>query len=212
MVPRRLTLPAGAVAGEVPPRCPVSSADLSRNLSVDAVGGDTPVPKLDGKVVHEGGRAAQIEIGIARRPKFLDRVHIQASGSVEIDSQPVPWTWRAVADVAVAAGQSLEESARLCGERMLAAVTGPVNPPDLPRRGPSGQCMEHGECRGCAHTGTQQDNRSVASPQREAAAWRACFQNVANPNLSLDVGPGRAAGLPLDAQTIAIVARLADSE
>jgi hypothetical protein len=39
--------------------------------------------------------------------------------------------------------------------------------------------MEHGEYRGCAHTGTQQDNRSVAWPQREAAAWRACVQNVA---------------------------------
>jgi hypothetical protein len=53
-------------------------------------------------------------------------VHIQASGSVEIDSQPVSWTWRAVADVAVAAGQSLEEGARLCGERMLTAVAGSV--------------------------------------------------------------------------------------
>jgi len=30
MVPRRQTRPAGAVAGEVPPRCPVSSSDLSR--------------------------------------------------------------------------------------------------------------------------------------------------------------------------------------
>jgi hypothetical protein len=106
-------------------------------------------------------------------------------------------------------GRSLEESARLCGERMLAAVAGSVYPPDRPRRGLGGQCMEHGKYRGCAHAGTQQDNGSVTSPQREAAAWRACIQNVANPNLSLDEGPGRAVGLPLDAQTIAIVAWLA---
>ena len=69
--------------------------------------------------------------------------------------------------------------------------------------------MEHGEYRGCAHTGTQQDNRSVAWPQRGAAAWRACVQNVANPSLGLDVGSGCAVGLPLDAHAIAIVARFA---
>src|SRR5271155_4294789 len=109
----------------------------------------------------------------------------------------------------MAAGQSLEERVCLCGERMRTAVTGAVNPPDLPRRGPSGHCVEHGEYRGCAHAHTQQDNGSVTWPQREAAAWRAYFQNVANPNLGLDVGPSRAVGLPLDAHTIAIVAWLA---
>jgi hypothetical protein len=128
---------------------------------VDAVGSDTPVPKLDGKVIHEGRRAAYIEIDIARRSKFLDRMHIQASGSVEINSQPVFWTWRAVADVAMAAGQSLEEGPRLGGERMLAAIAGAVYPPDLPRRGPGGQCMEHGQYLGCADTCTQQDDRAV---------------------------------------------------
>jgi hypothetical protein len=92
---------------------------------------------------------------------------------------------------------------------MLTAVMGAVNPPNLSRRGSSSQCMKHGEYRGCSYAGAQQDNRPVAWPQREAAAWRACVQNVANSNLSLDVGSGRAVNLPLDAQTIAIVARLA---
>ena len=91
---------------------------------------------------------------------------------------------------------------------MLTAVMGAVNPPNLSRRGSSSQCMKHGEYRGCSYAGAQQDNRPVAWPQREAAAWRACVQNVASPNLSI-VGPSRAVGLPLDAQTIAIVARLA---
>src|SRR5437764_11871857 len=176
---------------------------------MDAVCGDTPSPKLDGKVVHEGAWPAQIEIGITRHPELLDRAHVQASRSVEIDSQPVFRTRRAIADMAVAAGQSLEEGARLCGERMLTAVAGSVHPPDLPLRGPGGQCMEHGEYRGCAHAGTQQDNGSVAWPQREAAAWCACVQDVANPDLSLDVGPRRAVGVQLDAQPIAIVAWLA---
>src|SRR6516165_2149698 len=89
---------------------------------------------------------------------------------------------------------------------MLIAVAGAIYPPHLSRRGPVGQCMEHGEHRGCADACTQQDDGAVAWPQREAAAWRAGVQDVASPNLSLDVGPGRTVGLPLDAQTIAIVA------
>src|SRR6516164_11474330 len=92
---------------------------------------------------------------------------------------------------------------------MLIAVPGAVYPPHLSRRGPGGQGMEHGEHRGCADASTQQDDGAVTRPQREAAAWRAGVQEVATPNLSLDVGPGRAVGLSLDAQTIAIVARLA---
>jgi hypothetical protein len=51
---------------------------------VDAVDDDTPSPKLDRKVVHDGGRPAKIEIAFAWHPKFLDRTHVQASGSVEI--------------------------------------------------------------------------------------------------------------------------------
>ena len=62
---------------------------------------------------------------------FLDRLHIQVSGSIEVDSQAVFRTWRTVADVAMASRQSLEERTGLIGERMLAAVTGAVNPPDL---------------------------------------------------------------------------------
>jgi len=33
--------------------------------------------------------------GIARHPELLDRPHIQASGSIEINGQPVSWTRRA---------------------------------------------------------------------------------------------------------------------
>src|SRR6516164_4018154 len=92
---------------------------------------------------------------------------------------------------------------------MLLALACAIYPPNLSRRGPGGQCMEHSQHRGCADASTQQDDGTVTWPQREAAAWRAGVQEVASPNLSLDVGPGRTVGLALDAQTIAIVARLA---
>jgi hypothetical protein len=129
-----------------------------------------PVPKPDGKVVHKRGRAAQIKISVVPDPKFLDRLHIQASRSVKIDSQPVSRTWGGVADMAVAAGQSLEEGVS-AGERVLIAVAGSVCPPDLPRRGPGGQCMEHAEHRGCV----AEARRRIRCPAecrrgREAAA------------------------------------------
>src|SRR5271156_4084336 len=108
---------------------------------------------------------------------------------------------RAVADVAVTVGQSLEEGAALCRKRMLAAVAGSVDPPNLPPRVPGGQCMKHGQHRGCADAGTQQDDGAAARSQREAAAWRAHVQNVADPDLSVDVSPSRPMKLSLDAYT-----------
>src|SRR5215831_16396790 len=47
---------------------------------------------------------------------------------------------------------------------MLIAVAGAIYPPNLSRRGPGGQCMEHGEHRGCADASTQQDDGTVTWP------------------------------------------------
>src|SRR5690349_12963372 len=119
-------------------------------------------------------------------------MRVQAPGRVEIDTRPVLRTRRAVADMAVAMRQSLEKTARLRGKRMLATVARAVDPPDLPRRVPCRQCMEHGEHRGCADAGTQQDDGPLAWLQREAAARRAHLQHVANLDPRIDVSPGRA--------------------
>jgi len=54
--------------------------------------------------------------------------------------------------------------------------------------------MEHGQHRGCADTGAQHDDWSVAWFQREAATQRTRVQNVANPDLSVDISSGRAMG------------------
>ena len=60
-------------------------------------------------------------------------------------------------------GRALRAGAYLFGKRMLTAVAGAVNPPDLSRRFRRSQRMEHGEHGGCADAGTQRDDGSVAA-------------------------------------------------
>ena len=128
--------------------------------------------------------------------------------SVEIENRPVSCAWRAVADVAAAAGQSFEKRARLRGKRMLAAVVGSVNPPDLPRRCPDGKRVEQ------ASTGVAPMpapiRTTVRSPVfRMKPPRRAGVEYVADLDLSVDVSSSRTMGFPLDADAIAVGARRA---
>ena len=98
----------------------------AENLGVDAIWRDAQRCKAGSQIAHEGRRSADIEIAIARQIKLLKHSHIQASGSVEIDIGPILGIGRAVANVAVAVGKRFEQSTRLLGKRMFAAVTGSV--------------------------------------------------------------------------------------
>jgi hypothetical protein len=69
--------------------------------------------------------------------------------------------------------------------------------------------MQHGKDGGRADAGAQEDDGSVAWPQREAAAWRTRVEHIANPDLSVDISAGRAVSFSLDAHAIAIVTWLA---
>ena len=111
--------------------------------------------------------------------------------------------------MAAASGQGFEELTHLRRKWMLAAVAGTVNPPDLSSSSLGGQCVQHSEDRGGADAGADQDHRTIALPQRKAAARGAHIENIACLNLRIDVGPGRAMRLALDADAIAILARLA---
>src|SRR6516162_7920131 len=90
---------------------------------------------------------------------------------------------------------------------MLAAVARTINPPDFTRRSLGGQRLQHREHGSDPNAGTQQDDRRVAGPQREIAAWRADLKHVAELDLRLDVGPGSAVRFPLDADSVAMLAR-----
>ena|SRR5271156_44095 len=137
---------------------------------MDALGGDPPGRKVADEIIDKARRPAEIKVGIARHAQASQHVDAEASGSVEIDGRTVLGTRRTVTNVAVAVGESFEEGSRLNGKRVLAAVAGSVNPPNLPRRLGGGQCMEHRKHGGRADTSTQQNDGAVAGPEGEIAA------------------------------------------
>src|SRR5215469_5558886 len=92
---------------------------------------------------------------------------------------------------------------------MLGAVAGTVNPPNLSRRLLGSQCVQHCQHRGSADTGADKDHRTIALLQRKAAARGANLKQIARLNPRIDVSPGGTMWLALDADAIAIRARLA---
>src|ERR1700738_485383 len=86
---------------------------------------------------------------------------------------------------------------------------GTVNPPNLSPRLLGGQCVQHSEDRGGADSGADEDHRTIALPQRKAAARGAHVENIACLNPRIDVSAGGAMRFPLDADAIPILARLA---
>src|SRR5262245_61501423 len=92
---------------------------------------------------------------------------------------------------------------------MLAAVAGTVNPPNLPPSLLGGQCVQHSEDWGGADAGADKDDGTLALPQRKVAARSAHVENIACLNPRIDVSPGGAVRLALEADAIAILARRA---
>ena len=106
----------------------------AEHLGVNAIPRNAQGRKAGSEIAHEGRRSANIEITIAWQIKPLKHAHIEVTKIVEINIGPILGIGRAVANVAVAVGQRFEQSTRLPGKRMLAAVTGSVQPSDFPCR------------------------------------------------------------------------------
>src|SRR5215467_7848200 len=85
-----------------------------------------------------------------------------------------------VANAAVGMHQGFKEGAHLLGERMLTAVSGSVEPPDLSQRRASCQRVEHCQHRGHPDAGTQKNDGCVAGPKREVSSRRAHVHDLAS--------------------------------
>jgi hypothetical protein len=108
---------------------PSSNAGGSRGtgaelLGVNAIWRNAQGCKAGSQIAHKGRRSADIEITIAWQVKLLERSHIQAPRSAEINIGPILGIGRAVANVAVVVGKRFEQSTGLLGKRTFAAVTG----------------------------------------------------------------------------------------
>src|SRR6516165_3163992 len=139
----------------------------AENLGVNATCSDAPGRKTGAQIVHEGGRSADVDIAVAPHAQFLENACVQASGSVEIYAKSILRTGRAIANVTVTTGQSFEQSLRLLGKCMLAAVAGSMYPPDIPWRCLGCQSAEHCQHRGCSDPCAQQNDRCIARSKRE---------------------------------------------
>ena len=78
----------------------------AENLGVDAICADPPAREAKGRIVHESGRPAYVEVAIAWYPELLEATHVQMPQSVKFSIQLVFGGGRTVPDVAVAVDQS----------------------------------------------------------------------------------------------------------
>src|SRR3546814_10966509 len=83
--------------------------------------------------------------------------------------------------MAVAVSQGFEQRTCFAGTRLLAAVAGSIEPPDLARRFFRGQHMEHCEHGRRDDAATQEDDGRAARPTREVCARRANVRSQMHP-------------------------------
>ena len=91
---------------------------------------------------------------------------------------------------------------RLGGERVVAAAACAVQPPDLPVGMLLRERVQHGEHRGGADPGADQQDGGVATVEDEGAARRCDVESVADGEPGVQVAAGRAVGLALDGDPV----------
>ncbi len=82
----------------------------TKNLRVHSIGTDAPSGQARSQVTQKCGWAAQVEIGIARHTKLLERAHVKVAGSIEVGAKLVLWTRPAVTYVTPAVRQPPQQA------------------------------------------------------------------------------------------------------
>ena len=124
-------------------------------------------------------------------------------------AQPVGRRSAAVADVPPGVGQTGQQAPDLGGERLLGAVAGAVQPPDLAARTGCRPARAASPAPGSPRSGGQQQDRCVAGSQDEASARRRHVQIVAGAHVRVDELLTGAVRLALDADPVRRATRAA---
>jgi hypothetical protein len=95
-----------------------------------------------------------------------------------------------------------QESPGLCGERVLAAVAGALQPPDLSVRVLLRQRLQHREDGGGADPGADQQHRCICLIEEEGPPWSGDLQLVANRQTRVQITAGDAVGFAFDGDPI----------
>src|SRR5215831_4145795 len=96
--------------------------EAGEELLVDPLGWNAPARETGGQIIHEPRWPAEIEVGVTRNTQRTERSDVEMSGGVIMLAQPVVSAGPAVADVAVAARERPQQSARIKREGMALAV------------------------------------------------------------------------------------------
>src|SRR5712691_3578362 len=176
-----------------------------KDLGMDAVRWHAPGGQAGAQVAEEARWPANVEVAVSRDAKLVENLQSHATGRVVIPPLSIIRGWPAVPDLTSPASKHPEKLSHLCSERMGLAIACTVQPPDRPRRRARSQGMQHRE-HGCrADSCTQQQHRTVARLQDEAASRFADINDVARSNAAVQVVPGGAVWLHLDADAIVFI-------
>ena len=196
--------PAGGWGGRSAP-----ASGSEPKTSVCSRSGATPaVSSAGGEVAHPRRRAAQEPVRGERDAEVLHHLRGHPARGVEVPARQVGRRRAAEADVRPRARQGREVAADLVGERVLRAVAGAVDPPDLALVTRRGEAREHGEHRRRADAGAEEGDRPRRPRvERERPARGADLEHVAGRGAVVQVRAHRAAGLALDAEPVAVRVR-----
>src|SRR5271166_1066614 len=118
-----------------------------------------------------------------RHSELIENGNTQVSRSIVVVAEPICRTRLAVAHTCPAVCERLDEVARFLRKRMIVAVAGSIQPPDLSMRRSGSQGVEHREHGSRSYASAEQHHGPVARSQRERPPWRGDFQTVADANL-----------------------------
>src|SRR5271157_3764897 len=157
----------------------------TKNFCMHSISSDVPSRKARGQVTQKCRWTAQVEIGVTRHAKLLDRGHVKVAGSIEVGAQLVLRARPAVPYVAPAVRQPLEQAPRLLKERVILAIARPIQPPDFARGRLGSQSVQHRQNRCRSNARAKQDHGAITGAQGKAAARSADVQNITRPDLSV---------------------------
>ena len=153
-------------------------------------------------LVHERRRPAQVCLGVAGRLELGEQRRGETACAVEVAAFEVVRAGTAVVDVGADVRERGEERAGLGGEGVVAAAACAVQPPDLPIGVLLRQRVEHGEDRGGADAGADQQDRRVGPVEDEGAARRGDVELVADGEPGVQIAAGGAVVLALDGDPV----------
>jgi hypothetical protein len=154
------------------------------------------------EVLHEWRRPAEVCVGVARWCELGEDRPGETPGPVVVPTFDVVGTWAAVADVGMHVWKRSEEPAGFGGERVVAPAARAMEPPDLSFAVFRGKRLEHGEDRGGADAGADQQYRRVGSVEDERASRSSDIELSADVEAGMQIATGRPVGFALDADPV----------